>query len=233
MSRNNIIRHGSHRGYMHCAEELLRHTSRYYPYAEHFLAQLADQPDFSMAGYDADRLSEGQRQVLVGLLGEAPSRTSGQQIIQIISAVIRGDAGVDEALLAKYHSRFKSGVGRFLLRQKGKGRAVLEKGVSPVAPLQNIAMRLGIPVAVRGREVRVPFRVLVKHLDSPNPTIRRNLQEDILMLHDGGYRLVNSTHRPKKRIDWGHHHNRLLLPLLLRRLFRRWIHLPRGRPHAA
>jgi hypothetical protein len=108
---------------------------------------------------------------------------------------------------------------------------MLEKGISPVAPLQNLARRLGIPIEIKGKEVRVPFRILARHLDSPNPTIRRNLQEDVLMLHDGGYRLVNSAHRPHKRIDWGRHHGRLLLPLLLRRLLHRWLHMPgRQRP---
>lgn len=208
----------------HCSEELLRHKSRYYPYAERFLAELADRPDFSLTAYDAKRLSPPQRLVLTGLLRERPSVAVGRSIIQIVESVIRGRPEVDEALLNKYRS-FGTVSPVLPTRALSRLDKTLDESASPAGLLLNMASRLGIPVEVKGREVRVPMRVLARHLDSPNPTVRQNLQDSILLLREGGYRLINDRRRPLRQIDWDQQQKRPSASVVVWRMLMRWTHL--------
>jgi len=51
-----------------------------------------------------------------------------------------------------------------------------------------------LPVAVVEHHVEVSLHALARHLDSPNSRLRINLQEAVLMLHNGGYLLRNHPH---------------------------------------
>lgn len=215
----------SHRAFKHCAEELLRYKSRYYRFAERFLAELAGHPAFCMTTYDVRRLSHQQRQVLSGLLQEQPTPAIARSIIGIVSDVMQGEAGVDEALLEKYATGALMIPSCTTSAPYGRTATCADEPVLPAEPLQNMASRLGIPLEVKGNEVRVRMRVLARYLDSPNPTIRRNLQDCILRLQQGGYRLVNERQRPPRKIEWDRHHGRLPLPVVAWQLLLRWTHL--------
>lgn len=205
-----------------CAEELLFHTSRYYGYTEKFLTQLARPTDFSMAGYDAGKLSAEQRKVLTGLLSERPDREVGRHIATIVSDVIQGVTSVDAGLLQKYQGLSISSKRRYFRHCSGAMAGQQGASVSPVDPIQNIAARLHIPIQVKGRRVLIPLEMLGRHLDSPNPTIRSNIQDAIQTLHAAGYRLVNTPYHPSKKIDWRRHQRRLSLRGISWQLFGRW-----------
>jgi len=215
----------SHRAFEHCVEELLWHRSRYYHYAEQFLAGLAGRPDFCMAAYDADRLSPQQRRVLSGLLQEQPTPAIGLSIIGIVTDVIQGESGVDALLLAQYTQRSVAASPPMSGGFFDSSTVCRDESISPAEPLQNMASRLGIPVEVKGREVRVPMRMVARYLDSPNPTVRRNLQDGILLLKRGGYRLINNRQRPQSRIDWDQQRGHLSVPVTVWQLLLRWTHL--------
>ncbi|MFC1683971.1 hypothetical protein ACFL0R_00660 [Pseudomonadota bacterium] len=215
----------SHRAFEHCVEELLWHRSRYYHYAEQFLAGLAGRPDFCMAAYDADRLSPQQRQVLFGLLQEPPAPSVALNIIGIVTDVIQGKPGVDAVLLEQYTKRSVAASPPMSGGSFDSSEVCRDETISPAEPLQNMASRLGIPVEVKGREVRVPMRIVARYLDSPNPTVRRNLQDGILLLKKGGYRLINDRQRPQSRIDWDQQHGHLSVPVMVWHLLLRWAHL--------
>lgn len=209
----------------HCAEELLRHKSRYYPYAEHFLAKLANCPEFSLSAYDARSPTPEQRLILMGLLRERPSTAVGRSIIQLVEAVIQGRDDMDQALLEKYSQSIEvaaPSIPGHTFRQSDKH---LDESISPTGPLLSMASRLGIPIEVKGSEVRVPMRILARHLDSPNPTIRQNLQDSILLLKQGGYRLINDRRKPQRQIDWDQQQMRPSAPVVVWRLLMRWTHL--------
>ena len=215
----------SHRAFKHCAEELLRHRSRYYRYAEQFLAELADRPDFSMAAYDSRRLSHPQRRVLSGLLQQPPTPAIALSIIRIVTDVIQGESGVDAALLEKYAEVPVAVSPSMSSASFDSSEISIDEAVSPTEPLLNMASRLGIPVEVNGHEVRVPMRIMARYLDSPNPTVRQNLQDCILLLQREGYRLVNDRQRPQRKIEWDQLHGHLPLPVVVWQFLLRWTHL--------
>ena len=58
----------------------------------------------------------------------------------------------------------------------------------------SLADRLLMPVAVRDRHVEVSLHELADHLQSPNSTLRTNLHNAIIALHNSGYVLRNHPH---------------------------------------
>jgi hypothetical protein len=77
-------------------------------------------------------------------------------------------------------------------------------GISPLDPFLNIAERLRLLVAVRGHHVELSLSNLAGHLDSPVSSMRTNLQNAILQLHEAGYLLRNHpglTHQEAKSIS--------------------------------
>jgi hypothetical protein len=75
--------------------------------------------------------------------------------------------------------------------------------VAPLDPFLNLAKRLMLPVAIRDHHLEVSLKQLAEHLDSPNTTLRSNLQEAILRVHNAGYILRNHpglTHKAAKDI---------------------------------
>jgi hypothetical protein len=62
--------------------------------------------------------------------------------------------------------------------------AILQRFPSPVADHP-------APAAVRDRHVEVPMHQLARHLESPNSTLRANLHNAVIALHNNGYVLRN------------------------------------------
>lgn len=184
-----------HRQWGGCAEELLHYTSRYYPYTEAFLRNLVARRDFRMAGYQAQRLSELQRPLMLAMLVVAPGRESGGDVVALVERVRDGDSGVDAQMLSRYRERLEviSHSGGVVLPYAPQ-QHVLPEELPPLDPFLAIAERLDVPVRVAGHRVEVPFELLARHLDSPTPQVRENLQQAVLWLHDAGYHLYNHPH---------------------------------------
>ena len=61
-----------------------------------------------------------------------------------------------------------------------------------------------MPVAVKERHVEICMQTLARHLDSPNATLRSNLHEAVLVLHNAGFSLRNHpdlTHAEAQQLD--------------------------------
>lgn len=58
----------------------------------------------------------------------------------------------------------------------------------------SLAERLLMPVAVRGNHVEVSLHQLARHLQSPNSTLRGNLHNAVVDLHNAGFVLRNHPH---------------------------------------
>jgi hypothetical protein len=174
------------------SEELFHYTSRYYGVTEAFLRGLTESPQFIMSGYQAAKLSDLQRPVMASVLTYAPTQDSGLAVISIVERVLDRDTGVDELLLERYPAISLDELPS--AAEAGHAVAPRPLDVTPLEPWLNLAERLLMPVAVRDHHVEVDMHVLARHLDSPSPTIRSNLQKAIMDLHDAGYMLRNHPH---------------------------------------
>jgi len=194
-----------HSGWGGFAEELFHYTSRYYHSTECFLRHLAEDREFVMSGYKAARLSDPQRDLMAAVLACMPERQSACAAISLVSAVIRGEDGVEPYWLEQYRDK---------LGCVSKAETLIEKphptphpgvdGVSPLDPFMSLAERLQMPVAIKRHHVEVCMHTLAGHLDSPNSTLRSNLHDAVLQLHNAGYMLRNHphlTHAEAEQID--------------------------------
>ena len=181
------------KGWGGCAEELVHHTSRYYSYTEAFLRNLAQRPDFRMAGFKADQLSDEQRLLMAAILSLPPGQETALDIIRIVKDVAEGESGVDAQPAARYQYRLEV-VARhpLLLYEYGVHEAELPSDLPPLDPFLAIAERLNLPVRVDGHRIHLPFKVLAQHLDSPTQQIRDNIQQAVIWLHDAGFHLHNA-----------------------------------------
>jgi hypothetical protein len=192
-----------HHGWGGCAEELFHYTSRYYAYTEAFLRNLSGDRSFSMAKYKASKMSQEQRLLMAAVLSCRPNKRNAATIVEIVNTASLGKSFVNQHQLDHYHNqieRIPKGVD--LVYKQG---IMPEKSndLSPLDPFLNIAERLRLPVAVRGRHVELSLNQLAEHLDSPVSTMRTNLQNAVLKLHEAGYQLRNHpglTHREAKSI---------------------------------
>ncbi len=192
-----------HFGWGSCADELFHYTSRYAPYTEAFLRNLADQRQFSLCGYSPAKLSEGQRRLLAAILFGPPERDSARAITSIVRAVRNNDPEVDQALLEPFRDRLKVIPEGATLVYAERTPHINRDEVAPLDPFLNLAKRLNLPVAVHDHHVEVSLKQLAEHLDSPNATLRSNLQEAVLLVHNAGYLLRNHpglTHKTAKDI---------------------------------
>jgi hypothetical protein len=173
-------------------EELFFYTSRYYGVTEAFLRCLIDCRDFSMSGYKAKNLSALQRPALASILTYPPNRETGLAVASIVEKVIKREVDVDETIL-KYFPPLP-----MKTTPSDKCRNITEKlhklDLSPIEPWLSMAKRLQMPVAVREHHVEVDMHVLTEHLNSPNRTIRTNLINDIIALHQAGYSIRDHSH---------------------------------------
>lgn len=183
-----------HPGWGGFAEELFHYTSRYYHATELFLRYLAQDDDFSMSGYKAARLSEAQRELMAAVLSCHPAQQPACAAISLVSAVVRGDTQVDAHWRKHYCDK---------LAQLPKPPSLVghpntphldQLDISPLDPFISLAERLQMPVAVNERHVEVCMHTLARHLDSTNPTLRSNLHDAVLVLHNAGYMLRNHPH---------------------------------------
>lgn len=192
-----------HFGWGGCAEELFHYTSRYATYTEAFLRNLSDQRQFTLSGYSPSKLSDTQRRLMAAILYDAPERSSARAVTSIVRAVRNGDPGVEQQLLERYKDHLKViPEGATLIYSEHSPRLDQEE-VAPLDPFFNLAKRLKLPVAVDGHHLEVSLKQLAEHLDSPNATLRSNLQEAILRAHHAGYILRNHpglTHKAAKDI---------------------------------
>jgi hypothetical protein len=192
-----------HLGWGGCAEELFHYTSRYALYTEAFLRNLADQRQFSLSGYQPSKLSEKQRRLVAAILYGPPDRDSARALTAIVRAVRNDDQGVDETLAERYRDRLRVIPEGATLVYAARGQRIDSDYVAPLDPFLNLAKRLKLPVAVHDHHVEVSLKQLAEHLDSPNATLRGNLQDAILRVHHAGYILRNHpglTHKTAKDI---------------------------------
>jgi hypothetical protein len=192
-----------HFGWGGCAEELFHYTSRYATYTEAFLRNLADQRQFSLSGYSPANLSEKQRRLLAAILFDPPNRRSARAITSIVRAVRNGDPEIEPALVERYHDGLKVIPEGATLIYAERSPRLQQAEVAPLDPFFNLAKRLKLPVAVDGHHLEISLKQLAEHLDSPNATLRSNLQEAILRAHTAGYILRNHpglTHKAAKDI---------------------------------
>ena len=180
-----------HPGWGSFCDELFHHTSRYYAVTESFLRHLAESPDFCMAGYKANRLSETQRELMSNILTVKPDRQSAQMLISIIKAVIAGSGLVEEALLKQVETDTQLPRDDDMIGHVPKSHPL---DVSPLDPWLNMAERLNMAVAVHDHIVELDMKMLAQHLDSSNSTLRANLQKGIIDLHEAGYIIRNHPH---------------------------------------
>ncbi len=173
------------------AEELFHYTSRYYAATEAFLRNLSGKRDFSMSGYKAAHLSEVQRQLMAAVLAQPPDRRGALAIISIIEAVRDRQGDVDPAISRDYLSEGRALHPPATHPPCGTGRRQGGALPSPIDPFLNLAERLQIPVAVCNHHVELSLHQLAEQLDSPNSTLRSNLQQAIIDLHNAGYMIRN------------------------------------------
>lgn len=180
-----------HRGWGGFHEELFHYTSRYYAVTEAFLRQLASRPGFTMAGYKAARLKGRQRFAMAGVLAYPPNAASASAVVDIVTAVVRGETNIDDRLLKKYPARSNP---KHTDELVGHARKPHPLSVDAIEPWLAMAERLQMAVAVHDHHVEVDMKLLASHLDSPNPVQRTNLQQGIVELHQAGYVLRNHPH---------------------------------------
>ncbi|MBT3048315.1 MAG: endonuclease [gamma proteobacterium symbiont of Ctena orbiculata] len=192
-----------HAGWGGCAEELFHYTSRYFTCTEAFLRNLADQRQFNMSGYQANRLSKEQRHLMAAILACEPNIQSARAITQIVRAVINGESKISETLAENYREHLKVIPDDVELVYSDRTHHHHQPDVAPLDPFLNLASRLNLPVAVHTHHLEVPLKALAQHLDSPNPSLRNSLQDAILNLHSAGYALKNHpglTHKTAREL---------------------------------
>lgn len=192
-----------HQGWGGCAEELFHHTSRYYTYTEVFLRNLSGDRSFSMNKYKADHLSREQRLLMAAVLSCRPNKRNATTIIEIVNTVSLGKSFVNQHQIDHYYNQIERIPKGVNLVYKQNIHLDTSVDLAPIDPFLNIAERLRLPVAVSGRHVVLSLNQLAEHLDSPISSIRTNLQNAVLMLHEAGYLLRNHpglTHREAKSI---------------------------------
>lgn len=183
----------SHPGWGGFAEELFHHTSSYYAATEAFLRNLSGQRQFSMTGYQAQELSPVQRESLAAVLAERPDRSRADAAVALVETVRAGSAGVPEDLAARFPPVPTLDVGAGNAEPHPSLHPV-PADVAPLDPFLSLAEGLQMPVAVRDRHVEVSLHQLASHLDSGNATLRDNLQDAIIKLHEAGFVLRNHPH---------------------------------------
>lgn len=181
----------AHPGWGGFAEELFHYTSRYYTTTEAFLRSLGGDAQFSMSGYKAARLSTAQRDLMAAVLSCHPEPETAAAILAIVAAVLRGEDGVDPVVAERYRARLEHLPKHETVEHRTHFESEGSEDIDPLDPFMSLADRLLMPVAVRDRHVEVSLRELAGHLQSANSTLRVNLHNAIIALHNSGYVLRN------------------------------------------
>ena len=175
-----------------CSEELFYYRSRYLYVTEAFLRCLIDQRDFSMSGYQARKLSPQQRPILASILTNPATPESGSAVVLIVEKVVNGITDADDALIEKYPPQPVKEIQPNNFNHVKK--KPLHQDLSPVEPLLNIAKRLQMPVAVKDHHVEMDIHKLNTLLHATNQTIRKNMLDALIILHEEGYKLHDHSH---------------------------------------
>jgi hypothetical protein len=192
-----------HPGWGGCADELFHYTSRYFVCTQAFLRNLADQRQFNMSGYQANNLSKTQRHLMAAILAGEPNLQSARSITQIVRSVVNGESEISDALAETYRDYLNVIPEDAELIHSHRTHHHNRQDVAPLDPFLNLAGRLNLPVAVHTHHIEVPLKTLAQHLDSPNSSLRKSLQEAILDLHFAGYALKNHpglTHKAARKL---------------------------------
>ena len=183
-----------HCGWGGFAEELFHHTSRYYKATEAFLRYLGEHHSFAMNGYQAELLSDEQRRCMAAVLTQPPDPEAALALMAIVECVLSGIRGVDDALVQRYGCEEIPRAAPLEASHHCHDLASVPGDISPVDPFISVAELLQLPVAVNVRHVEVSMHDLARHLDSSNSTLRMNLHNAIVLLHNGGFVLRNHPH---------------------------------------
>ncbi len=183
-----------HPGWGGFAEELFHYTSRYYTTAEAFLRSLSGDDAFTMSGYKAAQLSDAQRELMAAILSCEPDATTALAVVAVVQRVGAGDPGVDRELFERYRDRLENLSRHATVEVHPHFDACAGDEAGPLDPFMSLADHLLMPVAVRDRHVEVSLHELAKHLQSPNSTLRSNLHNAVIALHNCGYVLRNHPH---------------------------------------
>lgn len=192
--RKNINGHfysEHHPGWGGFAEELFHYTSRYYFATEAFLRNLSGDREFKMSGYRAPHLSETQREVMAAVLAQPPDVRGALGAISIVKSVQDHSPEVDPEVANDYLQRRMSA---HPVTNSAAGPPARQRGhacSSPLDPFLSLAERLQMPVAVCEHHIELSLHQLAEQLDAANSTIRSNLQEAIIQLHNAGYTIKN------------------------------------------
>ncbi len=183
-----------HPGWGGFAEELFHYTSRYYFATEAFLQNLSGDRDFKMSGYKAPQLSDSQREVLAAVLSQPPDERGAAVVISVINAVLRRDPGVDPGQVADYLPQQEKPP--VVANAEGSWHPQRHRSAcaSPLDSFLSLAERLQMPVAICEHHVEISLHQLAEQLQSANATIRCNLQEAVIQLHNAGYMIRNHPH---------------------------------------
>lgn len=176
-----------HADFSEHAQELFFYTSRYYVYTEKFLRRLTGRESFHMAGYQAEHLSPIQRSVMAIVLASPANTRAGQALTDIVEHVRAGSRTAPPGLSTRYRTRTYSP--RVRHHEFPRTRTAGTVARDSADPLLNMARRLRIPARRQGAVISLAFPALARHLDSSNPTIRRNLQDAIATAHASGYHI--------------------------------------------
>jgi hypothetical protein len=195
-----------HPGWGGFAEELFHYTSRYYKAAEAFLRHFAALDDFSMSGYKAAMLSPAQRRTMAAVLAFPPGQAAALAIIEIVNSARSGDEAVDAVIEQHFPSPVADHAAPDTVEVRTHYDSEGGDDVDPLDPFLSLAERLLMPVAVRDRHIEVSLLQLAGHLQSPNVTLRGNLHNAVVRLHNHGYVLRNHprlTHGEAQSSDAG------------------------------
>jgi len=183
-----------HPGWGGFAEELFHYTSRYYFATEAFLRNLSGDRDFKMSGYKAPHLSEAQRQLMAAVLAQPPDERCALAAMSIVNSVLDRSPGIDPDMEEYYLQQHKRPRPVLAMMADRSAREHEPACSSHLDPFLSLAERLQIPVAVRDHHIELSLHQLAEQLDSANSTVRCNLQEAIIQLHNAGYMIKNHPH---------------------------------------
>lgn len=189
-----------HPGWGGFAEELFHYSSRYYYVTQSFLRNLSGERDFDMSSHRAQDLHGRRRDILARILCMPPTPESAKAVIALIDCAREGANDLDCEELAPYLSGMQVLHEPAHLDGRPHPRHAADTA-SPLDPLLHLAGRLRIPVAVHDRHVEIDLHRLAEQLDSPNATLRSNLQAAVIRLHDAGYVLRHHPHLTHGEVD--------------------------------
>lgn len=174
------------------AEELFHYSSRYFALAQSFLRNLSGDRDFDLSGFRAQEMHGRQRDIMARLLSLPPTAETALAVIALIRCI---DTGMDETECPELASHLEAlDIEVEPAHHHGRPRPAGSIATASPDPFLHLAERLGMPVRVHEQHVEIDLHLLGEHLDSPDATLRSNLQAAIVQLHDAGFVIRHHPH---------------------------------------